>query len=466
MKSNTGYLYVLALLLTACSTQQRITRQETALPKKDTVLQQAAERLLQDSALQQAHVGISFYDPAANAYLYNYQGDKYFVPASNTKIATCYAAMKWLGDSLTGISYAETDSALLLIPAGDPTLLHPAFPRQPVIRFLQQTGKTIYIADDNWKSQALGNGWSWSDYNEYYMTERSPLPVYGNAVKWVQENDTTAPGTGNAFERSAVIYSDPEVDWKVRFSPDMTFSVFHVQRAQTENIFTITQGREAKKEQTVPFVTNGLQAALDLLPDTIGHEVHRADAKVYTHFRNAGVSFLTTIYSQPTDSMLRLLMHESDNFLAEQSLLMVSQQLLQTLDDKKVIDTLLKTDLRFLPQAPHWADGSGLSRYNLFTPQDLVSILHHMQQEFGMERIRQVFPTGGQGTLRNYFLQDSAAIYAKTGSLSGVIALSGFLYTRTNRLLLFSVLVNNHPGNAAAVRKKIEEFLVLVRNSY
>ncbi len=37
--------------------------------------------------------------------LYNYQGDKYFVPASNTKIPTCYAAMKYLGDSLVGLKY-------------------------------------------------------------------------------------------------------------------------------------------------------------------------------------------------------------------------------------------------------------------------------------------------------------------------------------------------------------------------
>src|ERR671927_187513 len=65
----------------------------------------AQETVLNDPALQTAHVGISIYEPATGKWWYNYQGDKYFVPASNTKLATCYAAMKYLGDSLVGLRY-------------------------------------------------------------------------------------------------------------------------------------------------------------------------------------------------------------------------------------------------------------------------------------------------------------------------------------------------------------------------
>src|SRR5215212_6307699 len=65
----------------------------------------ARKIVLDDPSLQAAHVGISIYEPATGKYLYNYQGDKYFVPASNTKLPTCYAAMKYLGDSLIGLRY-------------------------------------------------------------------------------------------------------------------------------------------------------------------------------------------------------------------------------------------------------------------------------------------------------------------------------------------------------------------------
>ncbi|WEK36580.1 MAG: D-alanyl-D-alanine carboxypeptidase/D-alanyl-D-alanine-endopeptidase [Candidatus Pseudobacter hemicellulosilyticus] len=462
MKISTGPLIISLLFFVACS-PQRLSRQSAGQVSEQSVFQQATDSLLKVPALQQAHVGISIFDPIADSFLFNYQGDKYFVPASNTKIATCYAALKYLGDSLPAIAYAETDSALLLIPSGDPTFLHPAFPNQPLVRFLQNDRRAIYIAGDNWKSEALGNGWSWSDFNDYYMVERSALPVYGNTVKWIQENDTTRKTTGD-FAPSPFIYSDPEVDWKVRFNPETGANGFHVQREQSANVFTITQGREAHKEQWVPFITNGLEAALELLPDTIGREVKIADSKVYTHFRNQGVYMLNTLYSQPTDSMLRKMMVESDNFLAEQSLLMVSQQLFQTMDDKKVLDTLLQTNLSDLPQAPHWADGSGLSRYNLFTPQDMVTLLQKLQQDFGIERIKTIFPTGGEGTLRNIFQQEPGVLFAKTGGMTGVQTMSGYLYTRHNKMLLFSVMVNNHTGNAVDIRQELGNFLQLIRN--
>src|SRR6185436_15278747 len=114
-----------------------------------------------------------------------------------------------------------------------------------------------------------------------------------------------------------------------------------------------------------------------------------------------------TIHSQPTDSLLKPMMHRSDNFFAEQSLLMVSNERLGVMNDAKIIDTLLKTDFKDLPQKPRWVDGSGLSRYNLFSPQDFVVILNKMKNEFGMERLKTILPTGGTGTISDYYKADS-----------------------------------------------------------
>ncbi|HLF45504.1 MAG TPA: D-alanyl-D-alanine carboxypeptidase [Chitinophagaceae bacterium] len=76
--------------------------------------------MLKDSSLLTAHVGISIYDPATNKYWYNYNGEKYFVPASNTKIPTCYAAMKYLGDSLVAFSWMQNEMTINVFPTGDP----------------------------------------------------------------------------------------------------------------------------------------------------------------------------------------------------------------------------------------------------------------------------------------------------------------------------------------------------------
>ncbi|MBK7098527.1 MAG: D-alanyl-D-alanine carboxypeptidase [Sphingobacteriales bacterium] len=89
-----------------------------------------------------------------------------------------------------------------------------------------------------------------------------------------------------------------------------------------------------------------------------------------------------------------------------------------------------------------------------------------MNRDFGMSRIEAIFPTGGSGTISSYYLEEKGHIFVKTGTLSGVVALSGFLYTRKNQLLLFSILVNNHRTSASEVRRSIEKFLKTIRTKY
>ncbi len=426
------------LIISSCSIEKQIAKSAKA-------------DVLDAKALQTAHVGISIFDPATNKYLYNYQGDKYFVPASNTKIPTCYAAMKYLGDSLVGALVLESDTAILITPTGDPTLLHPEFKIQPLINLLRKEKRNIYINDDNWQDEALGSGWSWNDYDQSYMAERSPMPIYGNILEWTQEV--------NEANKPPLVYSIPENNWEVIFSDNEKAKNFLVTRDIGRNYYTITQGLEKKRTITIPFVTNGVQSALELLKDTTFKEI--SQGKILSVNKS-----VKKIHSQPTDSLLKPMMHRSDNFFAEQSLLMVSNEKLGVMNDAKIIDTILKTDFKDLPQKPRWVDGSGLSRYNLFTPQDFVVILTKMKNEFGMERIKVVFPTGGEGTISSYYKTESGFIFAKTGTLSGVVAFSGFLYTKKGKLLVFSTLVNNHQASATDVRKAVEKFLQGIRNNY
>ena len=86
-----------------------------------------------------------------------------------------------------------------------------------------------------------------------------------------------------------------------------------------------------------------------------------------------------------------------------------------------------------------------------------------MKDEFGLERLKTILPTGNTGTLRNYYVNEAGLIFAKTGSLTGHLALSGFLISAKNKLLVFSVIVNNHNTSAAAVRRAVEKFLQCVR---
>lgn len=468
-----SFLFFFLLLCYACSPAKRIGR--------------SAEKLvLNDSALLAAHVGISVYEPASGKYWYNYNGEKYFVPASNTKIPTLYAGLKFLGDSLVGFYEGEPKEAyhkersVIIKPAGDPTLLHPDFQRQPAFEWLyaktvMEKRALIYTMVEGHDVKRWGSGWAWNDYDAAYMAERSVLPILGNVIN-IQLRDSalrrriggaerqfTAFRTGTSYFDSILNTGAPSSMLSSQ-QPKISIS-----RSIDNNRFQFNESNRPFRSASLPFVTWNAWTALQVLKDTLGQTPGAAygtgrAGKYSWESEDSDVAFFNItnwrpVYSQPTDSMLQPMMHYSDNFFAEQTLIAASERAFGIMNEHLLIDSLLKTDFADLPQKPRWVDGSGLSRYNLFSPQDLVAVLHKMQQRFGMDRLRTIMASGNEGTLTNYFKNEAGFIYAKTGTLSGVVALSGFLYTKQNRLLIFSILVNNHNASATAVRRATEKFL-------
>jgi hypothetical protein len=178
-----GFVLMACLMLVACSSTKQLAKPANPI---ETL---AHQTIFSDSNFAPAHVGISIFDPTKNEYLYNYQGDKYFVPASNTKLLTCYAAMKYLGDSLVGLRYQNfSDTAINIFPTGDPTFLHDDYKNQQVLNFLKNEKRKIYLSNtssyQNRENQfnSLGRGWAWDDYESSYMAERNAFPIHGNVV--------------------------------------------------------------------------------------------------------------------------------------------------------------------------------------------------------------------------------------------------------------------------------------------
>src|SRR6187402_839738 len=119
--------------------------QLSAFAQYTNIKKWAETELLNSAALRQAHTGICIYEPATGKYWYRYQDDRYFTPASNVKIFTLYTGLRYLGDSLPGLRYLDTDSVLYVKGTGDPSFLHPDYTYQPAFQLLQQTAKKIKI---------------------------------------------------------------------------------------------------------------------------------------------------------------------------------------------------------------------------------------------------------------------------------------------------------------------------------
>ncbi|MEI8109816.1 MAG: D-alanyl-D-alanine carboxypeptidase [Chitinophagia bacterium] len=402
-----------------------------------SIQQTAKQQLLSQPELQSAHVGIAVMDAATGNYLYNYQSNKYFIPASNTKLYTCFAAMKYLGDSLIALRYVDKGSGIIELEGnGDPTFLHPGFPNQPAFQFLQKQSRILFT-NQNWREPALGAGWAWDDYKSDYMQERTVLPIYGNLARF-QLNNNQVLSIPTAFKPLNTI------------QPNQPFTI---SRNWGSDSFYFSPASKMMNSVSMPFHIATHAILAQVLADTLHSAVEPAQ---FTLERWPDV---ITIKSQPTDSVLSMMMHESDNFFAEQILLMVGNDRFAVMNTKKIIDSLLATDLSILPQKPKWIDGSGLSRYNLFTPQDMVTLLQLMQSSFSWKRITAILPTGNEGTLGGLYTNYAGKIYAKTGTLGNQVALSGYVLTNKGKRLIFSVMVNAHQSLPQEIRKKIEGFL-------
>jgi D-alanyl-D-alanine carboxypeptidase/D-alanyl-D-alanine-endopeptidase (penicillin-binding protein 4) len=316
--------------------------------------------------------------------------------------------------------------------------LHSDFKQHPAFQLLQHY-ENIVIQKPLFEDEFIGSGWSWNDFKEAYMAQRSNFPIYGNTAR-LSWKDAQQVQVAPSYFTGSLEVGEPLT------------SGFTIEKPWEENRFIALSGSSRSAE--IPFRPT-IGTIQGLLADTLKRKV---ELDIFSTKRP-----LNVLHSQPTDSLLKPMMHRSDNFFAEQSLLMVGNEYIGMMNDAKTIDTLLKTSLKDLPQKPRWVDGSGLSRYNLFTPQDFVAILNKMKNEFGIQRLEVILPTGNDGTLVNYYKELNGKFFAKTGTLSGVVALSGFMYTQKNRLLLFSVLVNNHQSTATNVRRAVEHFLTGVQ---
>ena len=406
-------------------------------------VRQAQKTLLSAEGVKGAHIGIAIYNDTKGQWLSKYQSDHYFTPASNTKILATYLGLQFLGDSLPGWKMAENADTLFLMPLGDPSFMHPEFKYQPVVDIMKNTKKQVVVVGNNQDQfEVFGSGWSWADYAEDYQPERSRMPIYGNVVHFYQSNQKLEAIKPFYFFKDVVdLDKVEEKNWS---------------RNRLGNRFFTTNENNKSKYFQVPFSQEDMPMvkALELLSDTLGKKISlQKNVTIPT-------TSYKTIKTVPTDSLLKIMMLRSDNFYADQIVLMASEQLFRKMDDAALIDSVKKLFFADLPQKMRWVDGSGLSRYNLNTPENYIAILQQMQAKFGEARVKNIFEKGGEGTISAYYKNFPGTMYAKTGTLGGQVALSGFIYTPKQQKLYFSVLVANHMSpSSTQVRRAVEAYL-------
>ncbi len=416
----------------------------------------ATKRLMKpikkSEVFNQGFTGVVIYDPEKDKVLYAQNEDKYFTPASNTKMFTFYTTYKILDKYVNSLNYREQNDSLIFWGTGNPAFLHPDFNDVSALELLKSTDKKLYWADNSDEVTAYGSGWSWSWYKYYYGPQRSALPMYGNIVRF----------TKNAEDKD-ISYSPLFFGGNVRPNKELSTRSYIINREKDSNVFEYNiVGDSVKFKTDRPYAISS-QLTLEMLKDTLGKDVQKIDyslAKRLPYAKLRGVE---------TDSLFKQMMVISDNFLAEQLLVLASDQLFDTLNIRKVINYSLDNYLNDLPDKPVWVDGSGLSSYNKFTPRSIIALLKKIREEVPEEKIYDFFPAGGKtGTIKSWYHSGgpSPYIYAKTGTLNGTHCLSGYLLTKSNKVLYFSFMHNNYVISSNDLKREMQKVLFPIHEKY
>lgn len=394
----------------------------------------------------QDHIGFMLYDPEKKKTMVEYNASKYFTPASNTKIFTLFACLNILGDSVPALQYVNRNDSLFFRGTGDPSFLNRnVFDNSRTFSFLSSAGKGLYYYPFNFFTTHFGAGWSWEDYPYAYSAERSAFPVYGNVFEISVEH------------QGRLVIVPPLFGEIVAIGDSLDES--KMMRAIESNRTSYNPGRQMREMKwTIPFRSDST-LLIKLLEDTLKRSV-----TAINFFPKENIQ---TLYSVPCDSLYRVMMQESDNFIAEQLLLVCAGVLGDSLKPESVIKHASKNFLADLPDKPVWVDGSGLSRYNLFTPRSMVRLWEKIYEFLPEERLFEILAIGGKpGTIRNYFRSETPYIFGKTGTLSNVHSLSGYIVTKKGKKLIFSFMNTNFTKPVREVRTMMEEIITAIHENY
>lgn len=411
--------------------------------------------------------------PSSPQTLYSRDAQKYFTPASVTKLLTTAAALQQLGTNYrirTSI-YDEGNGILRVVGRGDPSLKDEQLAtlakqlRQKGVRRIEQL-----IADDrHFKGAVIPGSWMWEDLPFYYGAPVNSLILNENAVilrlfpqrvgetlrpKW----DEPSEGYRWRVINNAITAKEGEKKY-ITIDRDI--------KGQTLNI----QGQLAVNSQpdiTAIAVFDPIEYFLRNFRQSLLRErisVARTSAIKGKEIKATEIAF---VESAPLSELIKETNTNSNNLFAEALLrtLAVKQPLKENQTTVNASLEILQTALSQMgvdPKTYKLDDGSGLSRKNLISPQALVQLLQGVaRSQFAQVYFNSLPVAGKTGTLK-YRLRNTPAegiVIAKTGTMTGVVSLAGYVNAPNYEPVVFSIMVNQTEQPIRVVRRAIDRIVV------
>lgn len=439
------------------------------------------EQTINESKFASSRWGISVISLKDNRVVYSRDAQKSFSPASNMKLVTTAAALDLLGADYRWRTSVFTENApdaegnisdIILYGRGAIDLDSNALNHlaDEVYKRGVRRVKGDVIGDESFfRGDALGEGWLWNDVQWYFGAEASALSVNHNEVKVIVKPTT--------YNQAATATLEPENSY-VRLNNE-------TKTIESGNVISIGVHRglsdnDVRLWGNVPAKSNGINARLSVYKPSlwaaqlfrdalkakgisVGGNARSLDAKD----RQAGKGLdlknpteLTYVESAPLSEIVRRTNKESWNLAAELMLRTMGQKFGESAPDSSPQKMAVRgDDAAGFAVLKKWLgekgiptnglslhDGSGLSRLTLITPESMTRLLVFMNNHPSSQIYKDSLPIAGQdGTLSGRFRNSEARerIFAKTGTLLYISALSGYATTLKGETLVFSIICND-----------------------
>ena len=417
------------------------------------------------------NMGIKIVSLNDNKTLYAYNSQKLLMPASTNKLYTCAAALHFLkNDYKFQTKILKNKKNIVLKGGGDPDFkIEELDSLAMIVSKNISTIDTLFFDDTMIDSMNYGEGWMWDEGPWWYAAPIGGLSVNDNCIDFYVK-----PGKlGNACEidyypKTSYI----KIENRSRTVKDtIDFQKLKIERdwVSNKNIFTIT-GEILDTTGSDTLYRNIYDPSLftatifkELLEDN-GSRVK------YLSKKPQDLKRYNTIASHLSDSLLisaSNLMNESDNLTAELFVKLIGA--MDTIPGTwstgiDSIKSFLSSEVAIDTSKIRIADGSGVSRYTLTNSDQLVSLLSWVYKSEYKNDFISTLPGGGwpKSTLEKRLVDEGGKVRAKTGGLSGVRNLAGYIESSKYGPVAFSILMNGYIGSSRKYRHVQNQIIKLL----
>jgi serine-type D-Ala-D-Ala carboxypeptidase/endopeptidase (penicillin-binding protein 4) len=414
--------------------------------------------------------------------LYNRDGDKLFIPASNVKLITTAVALRQLGANTrlrTSVyqlpSTGNNTSNLLVIGRGDPSLKIAGL--ESIVQQLKQRGErqigTVSFDDTYFRGEPINPDWEWGDLSADYAPSINSLILNQNSNSLTISTPQIGLPLQYAWKNPSL--NNWQVDNQITTIPTGQNSGVSAIALFGKPIVKLT-GKLAQNEPPTQIdlpVLNPTESFISGFRQSLAKaDLTVATTNIVAKQNTLNLPELAAIESPPISELIGETNQKSNNVYAEVLLKSIGRthpdHATSNEDTSNLGINLVKknlTEMGVEAQSYRLSDGSGLSRHNLAAPSAFVRVLSAMAIAPTAKAYRDSLPVSGiSGSLRNRMKGTLAQgiVSAKTGSMSGVVSLSGYINPPKYSPLVFSVILNQHDRSTSQMVKVVDEIMVVL----